>query len=175
MDDTRNTDVRIRIRADQHSAGDGGADLFLSEEYGESEEPEQDRSGPICLETDGTMRMEDGRLSVSYEETELTGMAGSTTTVSFDPAEPGLVTMLRSGTVRTVLVFEEGKRHHCVYETPYFPIEVGIHSLRVKNGLGKNGGRMELDYVVEIHGAGAERAHFQMQVTPQKREVSLES
>ncbi len=117
------------------------------------------------VRTQGTITEEDGRITLSYDETELTGMEGSTTHVSFSPDTPQLVTMLRSGAVSTALVFEAGVRHICVYDTPVMPFEICIYARDVKNTLTMDGGSILLDYLVEIHGADAERTLFSLDVT----------
>ena len=114
-------------------------------------------------------RDEDGRISLSYDETELTGMEGSTTTVTFAEDDPGTVTMLRFGSVTTTLVFEQERRHICVYETPIMPFEICIYARRVQNDLTMDGGSMLLDYLIEIHGAKAERTLFELHVVPTDR------
>ncbi len=115
----------------------------------------------IC--TEGTRSLEKGRLTFSYDETELTGMEGSTTSLSFLVGETGLLTMTRTGAVSTALVFESGRRHRCVYQTPYMPFEICVHTLKVDNRL-VGDGVLELDYVIEIQGARAERTKFRMEV-----------
>ena len=60
----------------------------------------------------GTENEDNGRRIFSYDETEATGMDGSTTSLTYLLDRPELVTMLREGAVSTALVFEEGKRHH---------------------------------------------------------------
>ena len=71
--------------------------------------------------------------------------------------------MLRDGAVSTVLVFESGKRHHCIYQTPFMPIEVCVHTLKVENRLLEEG-YLNLDYIIEIRGARAERTKFRMEL-----------
>ena len=90
-------------------------------------------------------------------------MEGAATCVYFDMTQPEIVTMLRTGTVSTSLVFEKGKRHHCVYNTPYMPFEVCIKTLDVENDIDVCG-ELYLDYVVEIRGARAERTKFFMRI-----------
>ena len=110
--------------------------------------------------------LDDGaRFSVTYKESELTGMAGATTSLSFLKSEPGLVTMTRTGTMRTALVFEEGRRHLCVYETEVMPFEVSVHTTKVKNKLLQDG-TLSLDYAVELRGANAEQTHFTLSLLP---------
>lgn len=117
---------------------------------------------------DGRLRLTADEFSLTYEETELTGMEGTESQLSFRRADRGLLTMLRTGSVTTALVFEKGKRHICVYQTPYMPFEVCVHTLNIDNRLavddGQLGGVLELDYVVEIRGARAERCRMRLEV-----------
>ena len=105
------------------------------------------------------------RVCISYKESELTGMEGSTASVSFFKSEPGLITMLRDGSVKTALIFEEGKRHLCVYQTPIMPFEVGVYTKKVHNGIEKDG-VLEMNYTVELRGAQAEQTRLSMRVLP---------
>lgn len=107
------------------------------------------------------------RAELVWLESELTGMEGSTTKLGFSLREPGLVSMLRSGTVNTALVFEQGVRHTCLYHTPFSTFEVCVQGLRVENRL-LTDGTMELDYLIELRGNRTERC--QMSVQFQKNE-----
>lgn len=115
----------------------------------------------IEIATDGILTRKDGRVELSYDETELTGMEGSRTAVSFSEDAPELITMVREGTVSTALVFEPNKRHHCVYKTPYMPFEVCVRTLKVDNKL-ENENKLFIDYIIEIRGAKAERTKFEL-------------
>ncbi|MBO5327144.1 MAG: DUF1934 domain-containing protein [Clostridia bacterium] len=46
------------------------------------------------------------RVCISYKESEISGMEGSTTSVSFQKNQPQTLSMLRDGTVKTALLFE---------------------------------------------------------------------
>ncbi len=118
---------------------------------------------PMELTTYGYLSKEDGRIKITYSESELTGMEGATTTLSFDTKSPELVTMLRDGSVTTAMVFEPMKRHICIYETPIMPFELCIYTLKVENQL-KGKGQIYLDYIVEFKGAQAERTKFTMTI-----------
>ena len=105
------------------------------------------------------------RVCISYKESELCGMEGSTTSVSFQKNEPQTLSMLRDGTVKTALLFEQGKRHLCVYQTPIMPFEVCVYTRSVRNAI-ESDGVLEMDYTVELRGAQAERTKFLMRVLP---------
>ncbi len=103
-------------------------------------------------------------VAISYDETELTGMEGATSTITYRTDEPGLVTMLRTGLVKTAMTFRAHHRAICTYDTPYMPFQVCIHALAVDNCLDTDG-EMFLDYIIEIKGGRAERCSMQIKVT----------
>ncbi len=115
----------------------------------------------IEINTNGTLSLEDGRIELSYDETELTGMDGSTTAISFSEDNPSLISMVREGSVSTALVFEQGKRHRCAYNTPYMPFELCVHTLKVDNKLSTDR-TIFIDYIIEIRGAKAERTKMEI-------------
>jgi|GEM_PF-396466 len=128
---------------------------------------ESEDSGGLELVTEAEMTDDGKRIEIRYNETELTGMDGAITQISFEKDAPGIISMLRGGTVYTVLIFEKGKRHICAYETPYMPFELCIFTRKVENFLDMDaGGSLDLDYFIEIRGAGTERTVFRMDVTP---------
>ena len=102
-------------------------------------------------------------VTVSYEESDLTGMEGSTSTVTYRTDDRGLVTMIRSGAVRTAMTFRAHTRSICTYETPYMPFEIGVHALIVDNRLDTDG-ELRLDYIIEIRGGCAERCTMLMKI-----------
>ncbi|MBQ9113041.1 MAG: DUF1934 domain-containing protein [Clostridia bacterium] len=149
--------VTYEVEASLFEAGDGEF-LLTSDEIEASLEPEK-----MEIKSLGKFKIDGGRAEVSYEESEATGMEGSVTAISFDMTQPGIVTMIRTGLVSTALVFEKGKRHHCVYNTPYMPFELCVKTFEVKNRI-PDGGILELDYIIEIRGAKAERTKFMMKI-----------
>lgn len=155
-------EIRIKLRSVRYEVE---ASMFSSEEeplswssVGEENEPEV-----IEINTLGTMKEDGGRVEISYEETQATGMDGSSTAVSYLSDEPGVVSMIREGAVSTALVFEAGKRHHCLYHTPFMPFEICVYTKKVENRLMEEG-YLELDYMIEIRGARAERTQFRMEL-----------
>lgn len=131
----------------------------LSSLTGEMPEPDE-------MLMEGRLVTNEKRVELIYEESELTGMEGSVTAIGFQRNCPELVSMMRSGQVRTAMTFEEGKRHYCLYNTPYSDFEVCVRALRVDNRLLRDG-ELVLDYLVEVHGARAE--HCKMTVTVKDR------
>ncbi len=156
-------EIRLKITSTRFETE---ASLFSEREESEDMEWEAMRDAtPETMEirSVGILKVENGQREYSYEETEATGMAGSTTALTYRADRPELVTMLREGLVSTALVFEEGQRHHCVYQTPFMPFEICVHTLKVDNRLERDG-VLDLDYIIEIRGARAERTKFRMEI-----------
>lgn len=152
--------VRYEVMESLFSRLCAESDDEIAEIFTDGDELEEEA---IEISTAGRINYRDGRVELVYDETELTGMEGSRTSVSFDESAPGLISMLREGSVSTALVFEAGKRHHCVYNTPYMPFEICVHTLTVENTLDTDG-IIRIDYIIEIRGAKAERTKFELRV-----------
>ena len=120
---------------------------------------------PTEMLMEGKLLVAGHRVELVYAESELTGMQGSVTAIGFEPLNPGLVSMVRTGPVRTAMTFEEGKRHICLYNTPFSEFEVCVRTLKVNNRLLEEN-KLELDYLIEIHGAQAEHCKMTVTVRP---------
>ena len=157
-------EIRIKIKSVRYEVE---ASLFAGaddEEMITLRAPDDDGAPEtIEINTVGKLRKNGDCFEVLYEETEATGMEGTSSSISFMRSQSGIVSMTRSGMVSTVLTFEAGKRYRCVYKTPYMPFEICVRTLKVENLL-ETMGTLSLDYVIEIRGARAERTKFTMQI-----------
>ena len=114
------------------------------------------------LVTAGTLKRDGaGGYTVSYQETELTGLEGTTTRLYI---RDGQVTLLREGSINSQMVFEEGRRHLSMYETPYGALSIGVNTRRMRSTLGEAGGDLEIDYANEIDNQIAGQNQFRMNV-----------
>ncbi len=80
----------------------------------------------IELVTEGTL-MDCGEegYTLSYQESELTGLEGTLTTFQ---VENDRITLMRMGMVNSQMVFQLGRRHFSMYDTPYGALSVGINT-----------------------------------------------
>lgn len=123
----------------------------------DNEEPEVTE-----LVTEGVLSsLGGGEYTLRYQESELTGLEGTLTTFQI---EEGRVTLLREGQVNSQMVFEEGRRHLSMYDTPYGALSIGINTRRMKVKLGETGGDIEIDYAIEIDHAVAGENLFRINV-----------
>ncbi len=113
------------------------------------------------LMTEGIMEVTDDGIVLSYEESELTGMEGTTTT--FEVKGPR-VTLTRSGAVNSQMVFEEGRQHTSLYETPFGELSVDIQTSELKHNLSERGGLMEIKYSIAVEHTVTGRNCFKIRV-----------
>lgn len=101
----------------------------------------------IELVTSGYYCSSDGKTTVSYMESELTGLEGTKTTFEI---EPNTVTLTRSGTVNSQMVFEEGKHYFFLYDTPFGSTTMGVRTKSLRALFGEHGGNMDICYTVDL-------------------------
>ena len=64
------------------------------------------------LVTQGILGQDQDGFSLTYEESELTGLEGTTTTFRIGKDR---ITLHREGTLRSDMIFQEGQRHFSTY------------------------------------------------------------
>lgn len=104
----------------------------------------------IELFTEGKFYLKGGHYYVSYAESTLTGMEGTTTTLKVD-IENKIITMMRFGSNSTHLIFQQGKKHTCCYETGYGALSVGVCAEYVNIDINENGGKLSAKYTIDIN------------------------
>ena len=118
------------------------------------------------LDPDATELVTEGLLELTeegltYQETALTGMEGTTTT--FEVSGPQVI-LRRAGTVNSQMVFEEGRQHTSLYETPYGELSVDIQTSALRHNLGERGGIMEIQYSIAVEHTVTGRNSFKIRV-----------
>lgn len=111
------------------------------------------------LVTEGKYYKQGDKYYVTYDESEVTGMKGTTTTIE---VSGGTITLTRSGSVNSCFVFEKGQKHISYYDTAYGAFTVGITACDVFIDIDDNGGSILVDYSVEIDNSNTGRSDFCM-------------
>lgn len=116
----------------------------------------------IELMTEGALTpTEEGGLLLSYQESALTGLEGTTTT--FEVRGPQVI-LSRTGSVNSQMVFEEGKQHTSLYETPFGELAIDIQTSRLRHSLTEQGGLMDLRYSISVDHSVTGRNAFKIRV-----------
>lgn len=106
----------------------------------------------IELVTEGRMEYRNGGWDVSYEETELTGLAGVTTTFRVEPKQ---VTLTRTGKLYSQMIFQEGVRHESLYQMDFGTLLITVCAQQVFFDIAPEGGMIDLVYSIEIENSAA--------------------
>ncbi len=113
------------------------------------------------LITEGSFHGKDSSFTLTYEESEITGLGSTKTTFQIESER---ITLLREGEVNSQMVFEEGRRHLSMYNTPFGAMSIGVNTRRMRKELSVMGGDIEIEYAMEIDHALAGQNIFQIQV-----------
>ena len=101
----------------------------------------------IRLVTEGTMTLRDGGWDSIYQESELTGLEGVTTTFR---VEPGTITLKRTGKLHSQMVFRLGQRHESLYQMEFGALMISVCPQQVLFDLTPEGGFIDLAYDIDI-------------------------
>ena len=117
----------------------------------------------IELVTDGSMELCRDGWEISYEESELTGLEGVTTTFR---VEPDKVILTRSGQLNSQMVFQEGTSHDSLYQMPFGTLMLTVKATRVFYDLVPDGGSIDLVYHITIENAEAGVIDYHLDIRP---------
>lgn len=117
----------------------------------------------IELVTEGTLEHSGEGWSISYEESDLTGMKGVTTTFH---VEPGKIVLDREGELTSQMVFQEGVFHDSLYQMAFGTLMITVCANQVRYDITESGGTIDLIYSIEIENtaAGSIEYHLDIQV-----------
>lgn len=114
--------------------------------------------------TDGEYIFGEDGCVLSYNESEVTGMPGTRTVMSV--SSDGIV-VDRSGEIWSRMNFKEGLRDAFLYSTPYGTAKLGIDTRKISKELSPAGGKIEIDYVVNMEHLIAMRNKFIVDIKEQ--------
>ena len=106
----------------------------------------------IELVTEGIMELRDGGWDISYEESDLTGLTGVTTTFRIEPEK---VTLTRTGNLHSQMVFQQGVAHESLYQMDFGALMITVCATNVFFDITPDGGVIDLVYSIEIENSAA--------------------
>ena len=115
----------------------------------------------IELVTEGTMEYVDGGWDISYEESELTGLAGVTTTFR---VEPGKVILTRTGKLNSQMIFQHGVPHESLYQMEFGALMLSVQATHVFYDILPDGGVIDLVYNISIENTEAGEIDYHLDI-----------
>lgn len=115
----------------------------------------------IELVTQGTMEAGLDGWDISYEESDLTGLTGTTTTFT---VEPGCITLTRKGPLSSQMVFREGVYHESLYQMAFGAMMISVCASKVDYRITDRGGTIDLVYAIEIENTAAGTIEYHLDI-----------
>ena len=122
--------------------------------------PEQDPE-VIELVTEGTLETYRDGWKLKYEESDLTGLAGVTTTFFI---QPNMVTLQRTGPLSSRMEFREGVPHESLYQMEFGALMITVCANKVSYDINENGGSIDLLYSIEIEQTAAGHIEYHLDI-----------
>lgn len=130
---------------------------------------QQSADGPaerIEQRVEGRLEQEGEAWILSYREAPGSGLGESRTTLR---VEGEAVTLTRTGETAARMIFRTGQAHRSVYQTPYGALELAVLTHRLSGALTARGGRLEIDYRIELNGQSAGDTRLRLDVRERER------
>lgn len=119
------------------------------------------------LISEGSMTIaDDGEIVLEYEETELTGMEGTTTRFNI---RDDVVVLTRTGSTNSQMVFQKGRQHSSLYQTPWGALTVDINTSYLAHRLNEHGGIMNIKYSIAVEHQATGQNQFKIRVRESTR------
>ena len=115
----------------------------------------------IELVTEGTLEKTEQGWSISYEESDLTGLDGVRTTFHVTGKEMSLT---REGKLNSHMVFKEGVPHDSLYEMGFGALMLTVCATKVDAKLNENGGTIDLVYSITVEQSEAGESEYHLDI-----------
>jgi len=113
----------------------------LSKQLGDDDE--------IEVLTPGLFYTKDNSYFAEYDETSISGMEGTTTTLKIKPDKFSLI---RIGSTNAEMDFDKKIKSISMYNTPYGTLELKIETKKLDVSINENGGDVLIKYLLSVEG-----------------------
>ena len=103
----------------------------------------------IEVVTPGTFIINEEGFKAIYEESEISGMDGTTTTLNI---QDNMMILERVGSTTTNMEFKEGAMAVSLYNTPYGVLNLNVDTERLNININENGGEIYSKYILGLEG-----------------------
>ena len=115
----------------------------------------------IELVTEGTLEQTDQGWEICYEESDLTGLKGTTTTFEVTPER---IVLTRRGPLNSQMVFQPGVHHESLYQMEFGAMMITVCATKTAYDLNEQGGTVDLTYHIEIEQTAAGVIDYHLEI-----------
>jgi Uncharacterized protein conserved in bacteria len=120
-----------------------------------------EKEDTIEVLTPGEYYKKDDYYYAEYDETEISGMEGTTTMLEIYPEK---IFLIREGTTSAKMEFEKNRKYITLYNTPYGSLELLIQTKDLKVDIGENGGEILINYNMSVGGQVAQKTELKINI-----------
>lgn len=153
------------IQANQNRGMDGQT---IQQKSGQTP-PKLPEDLSYSFKTCGRLLCDGGRIKLDYDESEIIGYKNSRIIFTFNKSNPDILILTKDSSVRTDFTLEEGVRHQCQATNGFMFMQVTASAYRMKNTLTKNGGTIDIGFIIETNGTPTDRIEMKINVRTQNK------
>ena len=139
---------------------------FLLTVRGVQRREDQTEPDIIELTTEAELTGEHGVLFLRYQESELTGLKGTTTTFELQPHK---VILRRSGALSNEMEFVVGQVHQSLYDVGDGALLITLHTTAIEDEMTLQGGTLHVAYNITIENMGMGKIDYFLTVVPKAK------
>lgn len=117
--------------------------------------------------SEGRLTREGEGWLLTYREGEDSGLGATRTTLRLEGER---VTLTRTGELTSQMLFQVGRPHTSLYETPYGKLPMTVNTLKLKTDLSHDGGRIDLHYQIQLGGGSAGETRLRLTLRTKENE-----
>lgn len=117
--------------------------------------------GTVEVVTKGKLYKKNDLYYAVYEETEISGMKGTTTTIKIGKTN---FSLLRMGTTNAKINFKKNNRELSLYNTPYGVLELTVDTKKVVVDMSENGGIISSEYNMVLSGQNPVKTQLAIEI-----------
>ena len=117
----------------------------------------------IELITEGTLEQRENGWEIVYQESNLTGLEGVTTSFLMEPEQ---IVLTRTGPLKSQMVFSLGQPHESLYEMEFGALMISVCATKMQYSITPDGGTVDLNYRIEIEQSSAGDIEYHLEIKP---------
>lgn len=115
----------------------------------------------IELVTEGTLENTGNGWEIRYEESEMTGLAGASTSFLVEPEK---IVLTRSGNLTSQMIFRVGVPHESLYNMGFGVLMITVNATNIRYELTSKGGWVDLSYGISIEQTAAGTIDYRLEI-----------
>ena len=115
----------------------------------------------ITLTTEANFKKQDGVYFINYEESEITGLDGTKTSIEVGD---NYVSLSRSGNINSQMLFMKDRKTSSYYNTPYGNMMIDIFTNNLDIDVTNDGGEIKVGYLLDINSSQSSKNNFEIQI-----------